>query len=116
MRALNALGRRIGLAVVFTVAAAGSAILHLGLAVPRRLVVACVNPILERSFRGKITVQRLGAIGLTRIAGVSGRRVPASMVHGELTEREVRGSRRPRSGGGARGRAALPGPWRRRAW
>ncbi|MFT3776185.1 MAG: translocation/assembly module TamB domain-containing protein [Minicystis sp.] len=59
-----------GLGAVFVLAAAGAVIVHLNLAAPKRLVTARVNDMLAGTFQGKITVQRVGKLGLTRLGGV----------------------------------------------
>ena len=60
----------VGLAIVFALALLGSAILHLGLPAPRRLVEARVNGALAAAFAGRITVQTLDVLRVDRFGGV----------------------------------------------
>jgi autotransporter translocation and assembly factor TamB len=68
--ALSTAAKAAGLGLVFTLAAAGGVILHVGLPAPRRFVTARVNAVLAASFRGTITLQRVGALSLTRASGL----------------------------------------------
>jgi translocation and assembly module TamB len=69
-RALVAIGKAAGLGVVFTFAAAGSVLLHLGLPAPRRFAAAQVNTILATTFKGRVEVLRVGTLHLGRIEGI----------------------------------------------
>lgn len=69
-RALAAVAKTAALGVVFALAATGGVLLHVGLAAPRRFATARVNEILAGSFKGKITIQRVGLLHLTRLDGV----------------------------------------------
>lgn len=69
-RAAVAAAQGLGLALVFGLASAGGALLHLGLPLPRRFAAARVNAILEGTFRGKVRVDRVGALGVSWIEGV----------------------------------------------
>src|SRR5262249_6953540 len=55
----TALAKAFAVAVVFVAAMGASAILHMSLAAPRRLLAAAVNDTLDRTFRGNIDVRRL---------------------------------------------------------
>ncbi len=63
--AARGLTRALGTCVVFCVAAVVGLALHLGLAPARRSVVQRVDGALEPLFAGKLTIERIGALGLT---------------------------------------------------
>ena len=69
-RAITAAAKGIGLGVVFLLAAAGGAVLHLGLPAPRRFVTARVNSLLDGTINGKVVIRRLDRIRLTRLEGI----------------------------------------------
>jgi len=69
-RAIVAVAKALGVGVVLALAAAGGVVLHVGMPAPRRFAAARVNGILEGTFKGKITIQRVGLLHLTRIDGV----------------------------------------------
>jgi translocation and assembly module TamB len=69
-RAIFAVAKAAGVVVVGALAAAGGLILHLDMPAPRRFVSARVNGILEGTFKGKLTVQRIGSLHLTHIGDV----------------------------------------------
>ncbi len=69
-RVLAAAAKALGLAAAFTLAAGGGAILHLGLGAPRRFAAKQVSAMLARSFKGRIVIQRVGSLRLTRLDGV----------------------------------------------
>ncbi len=68
--ALAALARGLGTAMVFVLAVAGGAVLHLDVAAVRRTIVARVDPILASALAGRIVVERIGRLGPTSVAGV----------------------------------------------
>jgi translocation and assembly module TamB len=69
-RAIFAVAKALGVGVVVALAAVGGVVLHVGMPAPRRFAVARVNGILEGTFKGKITIERVGLLHLTRIDGV----------------------------------------------
>ena len=72
-RAVYAVAKALGVGVVLALSAAGGVILHLGMPAPRRFAAARVNGILEGTFKGKISIDRVGLLQLTRIDGVDAR-------------------------------------------
>lgn len=69
-RAIAAVAKAAGLGVVFALASVGGVLLHLGLGAPRRFATARVNTMLAQTFKGRIEIERVGALHLTRIDGV----------------------------------------------
>ena len=69
-RAISAVAKTIGVGVVFSLAAVGGMALHLNMTAPRRFLTARVNGILEGTFKGKLVIERLGSLRLTRIDDV----------------------------------------------
>ena len=69
-RAIEAIAKTAGLAIVFAAAAGGGALLHLDLGAPRRFATARANAILESMFQGRIVVERAGTLHLNRLAGI----------------------------------------------
>ena len=69
-RAIFAVAKALGVGVVLALATAGGVVLHVGMPAPRRFAAARVNGILEGTFKGKITIERVGLLHLTRIDGV----------------------------------------------
>jgi translocation and assembly module TamB len=69
-RAIAAVAWTAGLGVVFTLATVGGAAIHLNLPVARRVVASRVNGILDSTFKGKIVIERLGSLRLTRLDDV----------------------------------------------
>ena len=70
-RAVSAVAKAVGLCATFALAAAGGAVLHLGLPAPRRFVVARVNGILDGTFTGRVVITELGGVSLGGVRGVS---------------------------------------------
>ncbi len=69
-RAIFAVAKALGVSVVVALAAVGGVVLHVGMPAPRRFAAKQVNGILEGTFKGKITIERVGLLHLTRIDGV----------------------------------------------
>ena len=69
-RAIFAVAKSVGVGVVFAAAAVGGVALHLNLAAPRRFLSTRVNGILESTFKGKVVIQRIGSLHLTRLDDV----------------------------------------------
>ncbi|HEY2510235.1 MAG TPA: hypothetical protein VGI39_05245, partial [Polyangiaceae bacterium] len=63
----------LGTGATFALALAGGTVLHVGLAPSRRLISTAVNEVLGGTFRGKITVLRVGHLRANRIDGVDAR-------------------------------------------
>src|SRR5580698_5541716 len=59
--------------IVFCAAAVLGIDLHLGLPPARRAVAARVNALLEPVFAGKLTIERIGGLGLTHVDDVDAR-------------------------------------------
>ncbi|MEP7123617.1 MAG: translocation/assembly module TamB domain-containing protein [Byssovorax sp.] len=72
-RAIFAVAKSVGVGVVFAAAAVGGLALHLNMAAPRRFLAARVNGLLDGAFKGKVVIQRLGSIHLTRLDDVDAR-------------------------------------------
>ena len=68
---LGVLGTVVGTSVVFTVSLVGGALLHLDLPAARRVVASQVGHVLGTTFRGKMTIERIGHIGPTGLSGVT---------------------------------------------
>jgi translocation and assembly module TamB len=69
MRALRIAGVLVGTAAIFVLSAAFAVVLHLGTPRARRVVAQAANEILAPSFQGRITIDRLGALGLFGLSG-----------------------------------------------
>ena len=67
---LRAAARALATAIVFLAALVLGFVVHLDVAAPRRAVVARVNQLLTPVFAGKLTIDRVGSLGLTSLAGV----------------------------------------------
>jgi translocation and assembly module TamB len=68
-RALGIVASLVGTAITFAAAMAGGTLLHVGIAPARRITSAAVNQILDGTFRGKIAVTRVGALGPNHVEG-----------------------------------------------
>ena len=62
-------GLKVATGVVFALTAAGAVILHLDLPITRRLVARVANRALLPVFRGRLTIEHLGRLGLDGIDG-----------------------------------------------
>ncbi|WP_394832074.1 translocation/assembly module TamB [Pendulispora rubella] len=71
-RTLGVFGAVIGTAVTFAVATVGGVLLHINLPATRRVIAAQVNNVLATTFQGKLTVQRIGRIGLGGVSELRG--------------------------------------------
>jgi translocation and assembly module TamB len=69
-RAIFAVARALGVGVVLALATAGGVLLHVGMPAPRRFAAARVNGLLAGTFKGAITIQRVGSLHLTTLDGV----------------------------------------------
>ncbi len=72
-RGLRLFGRGLaglGVLLVFVAALVAGALIHLNTPRARRLVAEEINAAVARSFQGKITVRRIGGIGLTGVTGL----------------------------------------------
>ena len=72
-RAIFAVAKVTGVGVVLALATVGGLALHLNMPAPRRFISARVNGLLEGTFKGKLTIQRIGSLHLTRIDDVDAR-------------------------------------------
>jgi translocation and assembly module TamB len=72
-RAIGAVAKTIGVGVVFSLAAVGGVALHLNTTAPRRFISARVNGLLDGTFKGKIILDRVGSLRLTRVDDVDAR-------------------------------------------
>ena len=71
--ALAAFARGLGAAVVFVLAVAGGAVLHLDVPAVRRAIVARVDQVLASALAGRIVVERVGSLGATHVTDVDAR-------------------------------------------
>jgi translocation and assembly module TamB len=67
---LRAVARALGAGVVFVIALVLGLVVHLGVPSAQRAVVARVNGLLGPVFAGKLTIDRVGSLGLMAVAGV----------------------------------------------
>jgi translocation and assembly module TamB len=67
---LRVAARILGAAVVFVAAVVLGFVVHLGVPAVHRAVVARVNALLVPVFAGTLTIDRVGSVGLTSVAGV----------------------------------------------
>jgi translocation and assembly module TamB len=96
-RHIRLFGHGLGTTTVFALAVCGGVLMHLDTPLVRRLVVSRVNAALGPVFEGKLTIERVDAIGISGIAGAdvhvedgSGRRVlRAEGVTAHLDTREL---------------------------
>ena len=70
---LKVAARAVGAILVFAVALVLGVVLHLDLAPVRRSVVLRVNAALDKLFMGKLTIERVGGLGLTHADDVDAR-------------------------------------------
>lgn len=68
MRTLRFVGRLLATLVIFALASVVAVVLHLNLPRTRRIVAQEVGQILAQSFRGRITIDELGQLGLFGVA------------------------------------------------
>jgi translocation and assembly module TamB len=69
-RAVGVVLRTLATAVVFAVALGAGAILHVDLPVARRLMIERINHVLLSSLVGRIRIESVGGVGLTRVVGL----------------------------------------------
>ena len=69
-RAIFAVAKTAGVGLVLALAAVGGLALHLDMPAPRRFLSARVNGILEGTFKGRIVIERIGSLHLTRLDNV----------------------------------------------
>src|ERR1700722_18272695 len=70
LRAIGLLARALGAMVVFVAAVVVGFAVHLGVPAVHRAVVSRVNALLVPVFAGKLTIDRVGSLGLTSVADV----------------------------------------------
>ncbi|WP_394842632.1 translocation/assembly module TamB [Pendulispora brunnea] len=72
-RVLGVFAVTVGTAATFAMATVGGALVHVNLPATRRVIAVQVNNVLAATFQGKLTIQRIGHIGLggtSRLGGV----------------------------------------------
>ena len=67
---LRVVARALGTGIVFLAALVLGFLVHLRVPAMQRAVVARVNAILSPLFVGKLTIDRVGALGLPSVAGI----------------------------------------------
>jgi translocation and assembly module TamB len=71
--AIGVVVRALGTAVVFVAALVLAVLLHIDAPAARRAIVERVNGVLAPLFVGKLTIERIGGVGLTQLEGIDAR-------------------------------------------